>query len=530
MAEAATQTQIPIPKNFAEQAFGESTHSIYRWGAAKVLAKSVELDVGAESYEALVWDDFCTALAELLRSGPEFCKKLYVDRTRRHQIDETGSVLAVDGRRVGGIISNGATLSAELADEHDSWRPQAVRDVGDKITVDKVEALAAGQAYVTVSAAPRQAMKKFPALYKDRLGYSDLAYIQVYAPDGQEMVAGSFSVDDSDVEAWRQLLDEEGFEVPEDVTDDTLIRHGKILEMNSNEAHEFVKTLRQKYNRLRGNPDKQYSINDYIEANQTTVRTLFDTYFPLLADAAYSGANHPAIQDFARTVVQNNQRLDHKIRQQLIEIGRSDKFRPEDVKLLNKVFLYPIIEELRKGLPDWISSGHVPEQLQITNHQIPNETTSIPASVQFVNRLMSWNIRDGIAGGRRYGGCAVTITMGEDSGFDNDLGDSLNLQDAFGGVGSSRGGREKWKIGKGECKVTSCPTKPMRVEIGPCGVCMKRCQKIYDKGGDPTKMTSTRKDIGKQTMNLTLNKPSRSQKFSLGSGENQYSTGRRNNV
>jgi hypothetical protein len=44
------------------------------------------------------------------------------------------------------------------------------------------------------------------------------------------------------------------------------------------------------------------------------------------------------------------------------------------------------------------------------------------------------------------------------------------------------------KISRGKCVVESCPTRPGEVKVGGCGVCLERCQKLFDKGKDPTKM------------------------------------------
>ncbi len=55
--------------------------------------------------------------------------------------------------------------------------------------------------------------------------------------------------------------------------------------------------------------------------------------------------------------------------------------------------------------------------------------------------------------------------------------------------------QEKWKTKKGTCVVRNCPTRPNRVRVGPCGVCMERCQKIYDEGKDPSR-TSGRQTSG----------------------------------
>lgn len=55
--------------------------------------------------------------------------------------------------------------------------------------------------------------------------------------------------------------------------------------------------------------------------------------------------------------------------------------------------------------------------------------------------------------------------------------------------------RADWDISKGTCVVPSCPTRPGKVNVGPCGVCMDRCQRIYDRGGDPTKGLSFKQVI-----------------------------------
>jgi hypothetical protein len=52
------------------------------------------------------------------------------------------------------------------------------------------------------------------------------------------------------------------------------------------------------------------------------------------------------------------------------------------------------------------------------------------------------------------------------------------------------------KIGKGKCVVENCPTRPKSVLVGGCGVCLGRCQKLFDVGKDPTKMGSAGKQAG----------------------------------
>lgn len=48
------------------------------------------------------------------------------------------------------------------------------------------------------------------------------------------------------------------------------------------------------------------------------------------------------------------------------------------------------------------------------------------------------------------------------------------------------------KRSKGKCQVDGCPTRPREVTVGGCGVCLERCQKLFDNGEDPTKMGFSR--------------------------------------
>jgi hypothetical protein len=77
--------------------------------------------------------------------------------------------------------------------------------------------------------------------------------------------------------------------------------------------------------------------------------------------------------------------------------------------------------------------------------------------------------------------------------------------------------REKWKKKKAECVVKGCPSRPSKVEVGPCGVCMGYCQKIYDEGGDPNKINLIT-IFNMATSVEPKNKDKQVKNFSLGNG------------
>lgn len=56
---------------------------------------------------------------------------------------------------------------------------------------------------------------------------------------------------------------------------------------------------------------------------------------------------------------------------------------------------------------------------------------------------------------------------------------------------------DKNKVGNvtiGKCEVQSCPTRPNEVIVGGCGVCLGRCQRLFDQGKDPSKAKPPEED------------------------------------
>ncbi|HZL08083.1 MAG TPA: hypothetical protein VFC50_02725 [Candidatus Dormibacteraeota bacterium] len=78
------------------------------------------------------------------------------------------------------------------------------------------------------------------------------------------------------------------------------------------------------------------------------------------------------------------------------------------------------------------------------------------------------------------------------------------------------------KISRARCKVETCPTRPNEVKVGGCGVCLGRCQELFDRGKDPTKMGTVTKATGKNTVKATVNfvtPPVESKNISIKTGE-----------
>lgn len=64
---------------------------------------------------------------------------------------------------------------------------------------------------------------------------------------------------------------------------------------------------------------------------------------------------------------------------------------------------------------------------------------------------------------------------------------AANAGDVSAAAAMARAERKGWKLKDGLCRVKSCPTRPNETKVGPCGVCISRCQAMFDAGKDPTK-------------------------------------------
>ena len=146
---------------------------------------------------------------------------------------------------------------------------------------------------------------------------------------------------------------------------------------------------------------------------------------------------------------------------------------------------YATVEMLRSNLPKFISSGLATESIT-SIQQIQTLEMGLSG-----HQVLAGYAAEGITAGRSYGGCPGQVELSTNSETSStSTGSSRSPQEAFGGNSSSNSYSERvGRISRDKCNVPACPTKPHKVEVGGCGVCTGICQKIFDIGKDPTKMT-----------------------------------------
>ena len=503
------ELQTGFESDFAlpEQKYAGSNSAFIAYGGSLALKDQVRIEMQASSEpsaESLqsneakaVKTDFSNGVAEMLSTDKEFSEHLHIEEIKTYKV-KNGTIYSEDGRDMVKLVQNGATKSAKDAQKHPEFVPIAERDEGDNIVIEKVKNLKPGQTHIAGSLAPKEAQKKFPKFMKS-LGFNDVTYLQYYSmnEDGT-LEAGFISVKQTDLNAWVKIMQNEGAEIPEDVDCNTFIRHGVTLDLDTGQALRKVKQIRQDYyDEIGADYGEIVSVNEFVAQNHAVIDAVFNQYYPALSQAAYSGENHPALRQYARDVLSNKDMkgLKQELRRDLIKVANGNKFDGQLAQTMDQMFRYAAVEILRTELPRFLNkSVKANFEAKVSGVAITSASTGYQASIQYVdmNNFMISHTREGMKNKREYGGCPGNSAMTEENGAfssTSELGQQMN----FGGYGRGRFGRERWRTKKGKCVVEKCPTKPKEVEIGPCGVCMERCQKLFDKGVDPTKSSSTKK-------------------------------------
>ena len=479
MAEAANPTA---------ESYAHSLSTIRNLGRV-LLHATVESPERAQ-VEELAFADYETAVVEMLKTDAEFRDQLDVDTKRTHEI-VGGRVLAADGIAMVTILERGARASRQAARFDSKLEAQATRDACDVSNAQRVDDLKPGMTLWGISMEPKQELQRFKETYAG-LGYREgLAYIQSYTKvDERTLIARSYSVDTSDEAMWRDVLADHGMPIPEGESLNKWLAHAVELQADDQQAEDFVTKLRAEYYRRRGVNHERSSVTQYAAANEAIIRGFFKVYYHALSKASVTDKNNQTLKDFAGTLLQADiAKLKPEIRQQLIRITNSDKFDAESGRVVDSLIRYAVVEELRKGLPAHLDSKPVDNRSKQYWQRVGREHGMDPHEL---NRLMANNVERGIAAGRSYGGCAGNIELSNREASNSALDGSsseraaLNQQEAYGGRATSSEG--VGKISMGECVVRTCPTRPGRVLVGGCGVCLGRCQKLFDKGADPTKM------------------------------------------
>lgn len=417
--------------------YARSHRTLWRWGGALAVGAEV-----AKPYETLTFNDYTSALREMLRTDAEYREKLDLEDEREHDIID-GVAVAADGTPMHELIADGRRTSQVAALASPELQAQVVRDQGDEYNAHKVDAMMPGQTRYALSMEPKNELKGEHRKKYLGLGYRDnLAFLQTYSrtADGT-LIAASYSIDMSDEKTWKALFADLGAEVPDDISPNTWIKHGFEREHTPEQAADFARTIRQDYYNRSGVTGQRYSVTEYLAHNAATVCGLFNAYYPSLAQAVHSGKNNETLQGFARAVLTTDlQKMKPETKQQLKKVANSQEFDTELGKTMDEIIRYAVVEELREGLasamrPSGIlapqKAGTIAVKFVTAEHM--SRINPVEWSMRLAKRIVT-----GIKAGRSYGGCSsIKLNSEEFNDMLDELNQGVDRQDAYGGRGKS---------------------------------------------------------------------------------------------
>ncbi|HKU19045.1 MAG TPA: hypothetical protein VJP80_07320 [Candidatus Saccharimonadales bacterium] len=458
----------------AEQAYANSQLKTEALGAA-ALAGVLGTIEGARLKETAK-EDFVSSVVEMLNSDSEFRDQLEVSRERSY-IFRDGHAMTVNNKGqlepIVHMVRRGAKRS-ELAVKADPrMRFQAERDHYDVEEAERVDALAPGEFYLSVSMDPKQAFEQHGKDFVEGLGYrKGWGSLRWYwrHPDGRKLTAGTYTFNDSTMSVMASILRRQGVPVPANVTEDTFIGHALQTQCQSVvEARAIADTIRTTAYLDQNIVTKRHSVDDFIAQNEAVVNQVFDSQQVALAMAHKTKRKNAVVHTLAEAMMATPDVFRARTRQQLAEIHTKQVLNDSDIRLIGYIIRYGLVERLRPALMHVGGPTATPIELFI-----------IPANMradECIAQRLAENAQVGFRAGRTYGGCTAEVDLAN-----HERDPENSPQDAFGGKDSSETEKAKWV--KGVCRIDNCPTRPGTTMVGPCSVCWK-CQKKYDNGEDP---------------------------------------------
>lgn len=475
MAAAAVATQEVAPKPVAVEEYGRSLVAFRHVGHLLVEA---QVTVEAVREETELYHEYKTAVKEMLKNDPEHRGSLELANRREHDIIN-GQAVNASGEPMVDVLDNGVTASKLLAEEDPGYEHQVVRDECDVALANRVDAMPSGTTIWGVTKDPRKALETRPDIYHRRFGYEKgLIYFQTYSKTHNEtVITGSYSVEYKDVGLLRELLAEHGMEIPADETDDTWLNHAQLTDMAPDEAHEFAIKLRRELARREGGKPS-ISVDEFVDQHELVLQEIFDTYYPVVAEAVVTRQNHQVLIDLASELLQGqSEHLKPEIRQQLLVLNNSKTFNDELAKTLDSILRYATVEELRKYLPV------INNAIGTTNlHQGLTRPVE-PGYQANIGSQLAQNVYEGVEAGRSYSGCPGNIELGKQKQEASEsILDRLNRQEAYGGQAESDEDCEFVSKSCPKCGAKNVKTVVKKISEtkkhikGSCG-----CSKVYDK-------------------------------------------------
>lgn len=399
----------------AREKYAQSTR-LWRFAGHVLLNETVET-VEPESVLRRLKDELFTRLAEMLQTDLEFRGQLEINDERTYQV-VNGKIVTADGvTPIEDLVENGAKASAKEAEDEPKMGIQATRDAVDLEIIRRVQELKPGQGGHFISMDPKTAFAIDPHYFKNLgvIGYREgLVFDQwFYRVSETEYVFGTYSIDESDMDLWREVQADHGATIPEDESPDTwhrnaIEREGVTLEEMRAEAF----AMRAEFYAKKGITTKRYSVTDYLELHKDIVDTAFELLYKPMLKSSASGVKDPVIHEFVTSLLAQPEIYNAEALKELTRIQWSDTFDDQAARMVEDRICYGVVERLRTGLSALVSGRKVEVRGLVDAQQGGVQNSTLAAQVA---RNLGGDVNTGVRARRTYGGCAGEIDMANDA-------------------------------------------------------------------------------------------------------------------
>ncbi|HYH75818.1 MAG TPA: hypothetical protein VD735_07730, partial [Candidatus Saccharimonadales bacterium] len=295
--------QPPAPER--QETYAHSLRVISKLGALAA-ANLLQTPEGVAARKELQ-EEFESSVAEMIKTDVEFRGVLEINREDTYAIKD-GKVLAYDGKTpVVDMIATGVEASAKEALKDKRMCTQANRDAADLRNAHAVDAMEPGMTRIAISMDPKEAMQRDGVDFWEGFGYREgLAFIQWYTKvDADTLVTGTYSIDHTDLEAFKRVWAKAGGEIPAGLSTDQWLDCAITTQCGVEQARELVKTIRNQYYRQQHLPTERYAINDFMALNQQAINQAFNELYMPMSIAHDTGRKNATIHAFVEGMLAN---------------------------------------------------------------------------------------------------------------------------------------------------------------------------------------------------------------------------------
>jgi hypothetical protein len=394
------------------------------------------------------YDDWRSALGEMLKSAEDLRLLVEVNREKVHQVKD-GRVLASDNRTymdnlveagaassrnaAEAAVGNGDNLTARVMDM------QARRDDSDVWNVHRVNDIVSGRIVqngqrinrrTVVSMYPEESMNTDGDKPWNDLKYvRGLAYIQDYHFDGKQLNASTYSVSFADKEKLRTYLNGIGFAIPKDAHTSEWVRYGREDSIDLG-VSSLPEQVRKGYYESIGKGGPRYSTETLMDSKEALMKQAFEDLNIPLSESIANGKKHTIIHQFAQQMLAHGNLFSAEVTRGLMRICSRNNFDDTDGRIIDELIRYSVAEDLRGHALNIAHTGKSEVKLNAV------VLGSILPSPQAFIQQMGLKVAEGARAGHSYGGCpGKQLRVGR--GEDVDSAEVGDYQEAFGGKDSN---------------------------------------------------------------------------------------------